>query len=67
MLRFLRVRDESWRAVRRRILSETGLFLERGLEDRSWGPRIPSIPVGKGSFSKVFSSRFWHQILFESS
>ena len=67
MLRFVRARDDSWRTIRRRILSETGFFLERGLADRSWGPRIPSIPVGKGSFSKVFCSRFWHHILFESS
>lgn len=67
MLRFLRPIDVSWKVTRRRILNETSQFLERGLRDRSWGVRIPSIPVGKGSFSRVFSVHFWQQVLFESS
>jgi len=53
--------------MHRRILNETSQFLERGLRERNWGVRIPNIPVGKGSFTKVFSVHFWQQVLFESS
>lgn len=67
MIRLLRRRDQDWAALQRRMLAETALYLEEGLRSRAWGARIPRIPVGRGSFSRVFSAHFWQQVLFESS
>ena len=67
MIRLFRRTEETWEALHGRVLSETALYLERGLRDRSWGERIPIIPVGKGSFSKVFSTRFWQHLLFDGA
>ena len=67
MIRFFRSRDRSWDVLQRRMLLETGRYLEEGLRNSAWGVRIPRIEVGKGSFTRIFSAHFWQQVLFESS
>jgi len=67
MIRLFRRHDVSWEALQRRMLVETSLYLEQGLQSHSWGVRIPRIPVGQGNFTRVFSRHFWQQVLFESS
>ena len=66
MIRLFRRPEGDWEALQRRMLTETALYLEQGLQNRSWGIRIPRIPVGRGNFSRVFSVHFWQQVLFES-
>jgi hypothetical protein len=67
MIRLFRRHTDDWRILRWRMIAETSLYLDKGLETDSWGVRIPCIPVGRGSFTRIFSRQFWQQVLFESS
>ena len=57
--------DDLWRRTRRRLLTETSLFLSTGLERPELGVAIPMIPAGQGRFSPAFAADFWLRVLAE--
>jgi len=57
--------DDLWRQIRRRLLTETSLFLSTALERPELGVSIPMIPVGRGRFSPAFAADFWLRVLPE--
>ena len=59
-------RQESWLAIRARMLKETETFLEDGLRSSDQHPRIPAIPVGSGTFVRGLAEVFWAQVLGSS-
>jgi len=67
MIRLFRRHVDDWRMLHWRMIAETSLYLEKGMQSDSWGVRIPRVPVGQGGFTRVFSVQFWQQVLFESS
>jgi len=46
------------------MLRETEEYLAEGLEHPERRIRIPTHPVGCGSFSRAFSIAFWKSVLF---
>ncbi|GMU24668.1 MAG: hypothetical protein AMXMBFR13_47410 [Phycisphaerae bacterium] len=66
MILSLRRKNESWEAIRARMLRETESFLEHGLRRPDAFRRIPAIRVGTGRFPRGFSDTFWSQVLATS-
>jgi len=66
MLRSWHDRQESWTAIRRRIIRETEAFLEEGLRHPERHLIIPAVPVGKARFPAGLASLFWAQVLGSS-
>jgi len=58
-------KDESWTAIRRRLIRETEVFLEIALRNENQMV-IPARPVGAGGFSRNFAEAFWAQLLATS-
>jgi len=55
--------QELYREVRLRMIRETEEFLEEWLESPDGCPRIPTMIVGRGSFTPRFAEAFWNQAL----
>jgi len=66
MLPFRRLRLESWAEIRQRMIRETELFLEEGLQNPEKQRRIPALPVGSASFTRGYASVFWAEVLGSS-
>lgn len=64
MIAFFSRRVEGYAALRRRILQETQVALEAGLNSKST-IRIPTVEVGRGRFDRQFAEHFW-QAVFET-
>lgn len=60
------LRFESWAVLRARMLRETEVFLEEGLQHPERAIIIPAVPVGKARFPRGFAHLFWSQVLATS-
>ncbi len=57
---------DHWALIRARMLRETEIFLEDGLQHPERYLRIPAVPVGSAPFPRGFADAFWSQILATS-
>ena len=55
--------DEPYAVTRRRMVKETEIALTIGLRSYEQQPRIPRVEVGKGTFTREYAARYWHQTL----
>jgi hypothetical protein len=58
-------RDETFEAMRARLLAETSAFITDCLQHPERAVRIPIIPAGQGKFPRSLTIAFWEQILNE--
>ncbi len=57
--------NDLWQHIRRKILRQTSLFLSIALERPELGVSIPTVPAGRGRFSRAFADDFWGRVLGE--
>jgi hypothetical protein len=53
----------SWTVIRRRMIAETEVFLQEGLEHPEQHIWIPAKPVGAESWPPAVAAVFWAQLL----
>lgn len=58
-----RQRTESYEAMRKRLIHETEVALLYGISFPQRVPRIPTVEVGKASFSRGYCRRYWQAAL----
>ena len=56
---------ETWQEYRRRILADTGRFIEWGLAHPERVTWIPAKPAGEGGFPRRVAEWFWQTVLTE--
>jgi len=62
MVLFLR-RQADWRAIRVRILRETGDYITECLRRPELAIRIPAVPAEQANWSREFARAFWEHVL----
>lgn len=55
---------DKWMKLRDTLLMETAEYLSYHLSHPELTVHIPTIPVGRGSFSRKMANHFWEQVLF---
>jgi hypothetical protein len=59
----LKIKPDSYQALRRKMRRETEIALTYGLSFPDRVPAIPTIEVGTGSFDPVFAEQYWAERL----
>ncbi len=62
-MRFFWRRQVEWRAIRVRILRETGDYITECLRHPELPIRIPAVPAEKANWSREFARSFWSRVL----
>lgn len=64
-LRLRRKRDESYEAMRIRMIAETSAFLTECLRHPELAVHIPMIPANTDRFPPSFTMSFWDPVLLD--